>query len=252
MRRWRDHHGKREEGEMTGWMNKFWLVCGLLALPMTHGAWAQEACGALQNAYGPFDYRTEKSKLEIVEGAHFLPFVESLSRGNTSSTPGGDIDYTLRASPNHHRALLSMMNLARKEKKDKPSGSRYTIACWLDRAERFAPDDAMVKTLYGTYLLQKGKGIDGARKLEAALELAGDSPNIHYNLGLAYFDLKDYDKSLASAHKAYQMGFPLPGLRNKLEKAGHWRALPPKAVVTEEAPAMPTEAAEPEALKKAD
>lgn len=145
-----------------------------------------------------------------------------------------------------------MMNLSKKEKRDKPIGARYTVACWLDRAERFAPDDAMVKSLYGTFLLQKGDKTQGAKKLEEALELAGDNANIHYNLGLAYFDLKDYDKSLASAHKAYQMGFPLPGLRNKLEKAGHWRALPPKAVVTEEAPAMPTEAAEPEALKKAD
>lgn len=237
---------------MTGRLNTYWLVCWLLALSTAHGVWAQEACGDLRNAYGPFDYRTEKSKLGIVEGAHFLPFVENLTRGNTSTTPGGDIDYTLRASPNHHRALLAMIKLASREKRDKPIGTRYTIACWLDRAERFAPDDAMVKTIYGTYLLQRGKGSEGAKKLEEALELAGDNVNIHYNLGLAYVDLKDYDKALASAHKAYQLGFPLPGLRNKLKKVGYWRELPPKAVLTEEAPARPIEAAEPEAEKKAD
>lgn len=211
------------------------LVCGVLALPVSQSALALEPCGDLRNAYGPYDYRTEKPKLEIVEGAHFLPFVENLSRGNTSGTPGGDIDYTLRASPNHHRALLSMMKLARKEKTEKPRGSRYTIACWLDRAERFAPDDAMVKTLYGTFLLQKGKADEGVKKLEEALVLAGDNANIHYNLGLAYFELKDYDKALASAHKAYQLGFQLPGLRNKLEKAGKWRD-PSPAPVSQEGP----------------
>ncbi|MDO8989980.1 MAG: hypothetical protein Q7U91_10135 [Sideroxyarcus sp.] len=212
------------------------LYFGVLA---SGGVLAQTGCGNLNEGYGPFDYRTQKNELKIVEGAHFLPFVENLSRGNTSTTPGGDIDYTLRASPNHHRALMAMMNLARKEKTEKPRGSRYSIACWLDRAERYAPDDAMVKTLYGVHLLQKRQNQDGAKKLEEALVLAGDNANIQYNLGLAYFDLKDYDKSLASAHRAYQLGFPLPGLRNKLEQAGKWREPTPTGTPTAEAGTEP-------------
>ena len=32
-----------------------------------------------------------------------------------------------------------------------------------------------------------------------------------------------YDKALASAHRAYGAGFPLPGLKNKLKRAGKWR-----------------------------
>ena len=80
-------------------------------------------CGQLGNAYGPFDYRTHKKELEIVEGEHFTPEVERLERGNRSGVnPGGDIDYTLRASPNHHRALKAMMDLSRKEKRDPPVG----------------------------------------------------------------------------------------------------------------------------------
>lgn len=81
----------------------------------------------------------------------------------------------------------------------------------------------MVKALYGIFLLKKGKSSEGVKKLDEALALGGDDPNIHYNLGLAYFDLKDFDKALASAHKAYQLGFQLPGLRSKLEKAGKWK-----------------------------
>lgn len=211
--------------------------CGLigwgLLMPWMHGALAQEGCGQLRNAYGPFDYRTEKAKLEVVEIVHFLPYVENLSRGATSSTPGGDLDYVLRASPNHHRALLSMMKLAKKEKRDKPIGSNYTISCWFDRAERFAPDDGVVKMLLGTDLLNRGNRQGAVEKLEKALELAGDNANIHYNLGLAYVDLKEYDKALASAHKAYQLGFQLPGLRRKLEKAGKWRDPPPNAAATD-------------------
>jgi len=42
-------------------------------------------------------------------------------------------------------------------------------------------------------------------------------------MGLIYFDLKDYDKALSFAHRAYGSGFPLPGLRDKLKKVGKWQ-----------------------------
>lgn len=202
---------------------KKYIITGI-GLLIASLAYSQDSCGDLKNGYGPFDYRSEKSKLDIVEPVHFLPYIENLTRGNTSTTPGGDIDYTLRVSPNHHRALFAMMNLARKEKTEKPIGSTYSINCWLVRAERFRADDAMVKALYGIYLLRKGKSLEGAKKLSEAQQLSDDSDaNIHYNLGLAYFDLKEYDKALASAHQAYRLGFQLPGLRNKLQKIGKWK-----------------------------
>lgn len=193
-------------------------------------AQAQQLCGSLENGYGPYDYRTAgKDKLELVEGAHFLPFVEQLVRGNTSSGPGGDIDYTLRAFPNHHRALLSMMNLARRDKSDRPGGVRYSVACWLDRAERFRPDDGMVKVLSGIYLLRQGKNQEAVAKMEEARALGLDDANFHYNLGLAYFEVSDFDKALASAHRAYALGFQLPGLRDMLKRAGRWSE-PPASV----------------------
>jgi len=195
---------------------------------MSLGAFAQgfQPCGSLENAYGPFDYRTQRDKLKIVEEAHFLPFVENLTRGNTSSGPGGDIDYTLRASPNHHRALMAMMNLARKEKKDQPWGAQYSITCYFDRAQRFAPDDGMVKALLGIYLLRQGDRSKAVEKLEEAAKLNPGDGNVQYNLGLAYVQIGSYDKALESAHRAYAAGFPLPGLREKLKRAGKWRDAP--------------------------
>ena len=48
----------------------------------------------------------------------------------------------------------------------------------------------------------------------------GDSPEIHYFLGLAYLNLKDLDLASEHARRAYDLGYPLPGLRNKLAAAG--------------------------------
>ena len=57
-----------------------------------------------------------------------------------------------------------------------------------------------------------------------ALELAPESVTAHYNLGLAYIDLKQYDLANQHAQKSYQLGVSLPGLRTRLEKLGKWNA----------------------------
>jgi len=203
----------------------FLLASGLVQAQEYKGA---VACGDLANAFGPFDYRSASEEdRRLVNGAHFTQQVETLQSGKTTNWPGGDIDYTLRAFPNHPRALLSMMNLSFKEKRNKPNGAHWPVECYFDRAERFRGDDAYVKVLYGIYLLKVGRNQEAISKLEAAERLEPDDPNLYYNLGLAYFDLKQYDRALHYAHEAYSLRFPLPGLREKLKRVGAWKDLPP-------------------------
>lgn len=47
--------------------------------------------------------------------------------------------------------------------------------------------------------------------------------DLTYNLGLLYFDLKDYDNALIQAQKAISLGHPLPGLKNKLQSVKRWK-----------------------------
>ncbi len=63
----------------------------------------------------------------------------------------------------------------------------------------------------------------GAEQVSKAEELAKDNPQLHYNVGLLYFELKEYDKSMANAKIAYEQGFNLPGLKDKLTRAGKWK-----------------------------
>lgn len=202
------------------------LVTGLLiCVSGVPHAWAQSepsACGSLANAYGPYDYRVDRDKLPLVLGAHFTPEVEALIRGKTSITPGGDIDYTLRAIPNNHRALLAMMRLGEKEKTHQPRGSRYSIECWFERAVRFRPDDTIARMLYSTFLGSKGRIPEASRQLEIATTYAKGNAFTHYNIGLHYFDLKNYDQALVQAHKAIELGFSPTLLHNQLQSVGKW------------------------------
>jgi tetratricopeptide (TPR) repeat protein len=189
-------------------------------------------CGELYapGQYGPYDYRTDRDKLPIVLINHFTPEVEALIRGITAPTPGGDIDYTLRTIPNNHRALIAMMRLGEKEKTPQPRGSRYTVECWFERAIRFRPDDSIVRMIYSTFLNSKARLPEANAQLALATSYAQDSGITHYNIGLHYFDLKNYEDALIQAHKAMALGFTRPELRERLSAIGKWQEPTPSTV----------------------
>lgn len=183
-------------------------------------------CGALANHYGPYDYANpehKRRKLPVVEHAHFTRKVEQLISGE-SGTIEGDLDYTLRTFPNHHRALASFSNLEREQKRINPEYKTgyYTVNCYFLRAIANAPEDPIVYLLYGIYndrLRLRDKAESNYLK---SIELDGKSSGTHYNLGLLYYRMDRYDESLKHAKIAYSRRFPLPGLMNKLKKSGHW------------------------------
>jgi tetratricopeptide (TPR) repeat protein len=194
------------------------------SFPPTAGAQGLDACGSLRNATGPWDYRTvSESNRELVEGAHFTLGVETLQQKINRRHFGADIDYTLRVFPNHPRALLAMKRLGDREKKLKVRGATYPVECYFDRAVRFAPDDPAVRIVFGHYLIDKGDAAGARKQLDLAREKARNDANLSYNLGLAYFDLKDYALAREYAKRAYELGFPLEGLKKKLLQVNQWQ-----------------------------
>lgn len=185
----------------------------------------ESACGPIASSFGPFDYRTERgNNLNLVESAHFTPAVEAVIKGNTGPI-GGDLNYTLITFPNHHRALISTMRYGEKMKSPNPPGMRYSVECYFDRAIRWRADDVIVRMIYAMYLKKANRTADALAQLDIAATYAEGKDNAftHYNLGLNYFDLNEYKKSLIQAHKAYELGFIQQDLKNQLEKVGKWK-----------------------------
>ena len=182
-------------------------------------------CPHIGHGYGPYDYTNATHRaqnLPIVEQYHFTPNIEALQSGNTGYV-GGELDYTIKAFPNHHRALSALVRLALKDKTARPKGTVASVECYLDRAAKFQPKDGMVRLIYATYLLKGGKLNPAQEQFEAAESLLPNNMNVEYNYGLYYFERKNYDKAYEYAKKAYDHGFPLPGLKNKLAKVGKWK-----------------------------
>lgn len=196
--------------------------------------------GHIAGGFGPFDYRTERnSNLTVVEQYHFTPQTENLIQDN-NGTIGSDLDYTLRAFPNHHRALIAMMRLGEKLKTPQPPGARFSVECWFERSLYFRPDDNIARLIYATFLVKNGRKSEVIKQLEATAKAAGNNAFTHYNIGLIYFDIKDYDQALAQAHIADRLGFAKPELREKLKSVGKWKepdetsTKPPSEVVIQD------------------
>jgi hypothetical protein len=169
--------------------------------------------------FGPYDYTDPidvKENLDIVERNHFTREVETLVRGITGSVYG-DIDYTIRAFPNHHRALYALVNLQLRRDTSLPTRPE----CYLDRAVRFKPDDPQVYLIYAIYLHRLGELDAALVKYKRAQELAPENPDVHYNMGLLFIDTRDFEQAKEHAMQAYAANYPLSGLRNRLKKHGY-------------------------------
>lgn len=191
---------------------------------MLAAALSGAACGELvpHEAGGDYTDAGDRKNLALVETFHFTADVDNLRRG-ISGTLADDIGYTLEHFPNHHRALAAMARLGMREKAAKPAGARYTVDCYFERALRFKPSDAQVRTIYGGYLLATNRADAALEQMQKASRLDPSNATAHYNLGLLFVKRKDFAQAREHAHEAYRLGFPLPGLKKQLADAGQWQ-----------------------------
>lgn len=186
-------------------------------------------CNGNPRGYGPFDYSKRQSirayDLEIVEGRHFTDNVENLIKGETTTSPFGDLDYTLRAWPNHHRALLSMIHYQLKLDNNLVSDSTATVRaeCYLQRAINFSLKDPVPYSLYGYYLKKKGKLEKSEIYYKKAADIEPKNAKIAFSYSLLLIDLKRYEEAMKYARTAYEEGNPPETLRKKLKEIGVWK-----------------------------
>lgn len=180
---------------------------------------AQEGGVGGHNYYAVSDSNT-RQLLHNVEKYHMKQGIQKMRAGQFQYA-FSEFDFILRYFPNHPQALLMMAELADAWKQPQRAEP------YFDKALRMFPDDARTYVVHG-FLLQKADKLDAAiTQYEKGLALNDQQADGHYNLGLAYLDKKQYEKANMHAQKAYQMGYPLPALRDKLRKAGAWKEVTP-------------------------
>ena len=222
----------------------FARILFVMCLVFYHQLTISAECGQLDNHYGPFDYRVPKNRIKFlprVEDAHFTGVTYKLAQagadyelyrklfkfgphagGSKKNTQiPADLDYTLRAFPNHPKALYAMSEYQRK--RGKPVGRSYNEMsfrvsdCYYQRARNFVADDYMVYMLYGIQLFKENKYNESLIEYDKAEKLSLDNPELVYNKGLLLFAMKQYEKAKKYAIRAEGLGYPLDGLQKKLD-----------------------------------
>ena len=181
-----------------------------------------EACIGKSQGFGPFDYLRRavlKEKLTVVENYHFTARVENLVAGESGRVEG-DLDYTLRAWPNHHRALHAMVRFQAaldSLQKRRLRGLRIPAPeCYLERALVFSPRDATVHMLMAMHLHRLGLYEKAEAYYRQSLALSPNELQVLYNLGLLLIDVGRLEEAEKVAATVYAQDFPLQGLRNRL------------------------------------
>ena len=205
-------------------------IVALLAGPPATAQTAAGPCTLVPlGGEGPWDYRSKNPRVISMETFHFTPKVEALLSGQAGASIAVDLEFVLRYSPNHHRALDAFVRLAEREKTTQPREAKFTAQCHFERAVVFRPDDAVARMMFANYLLKHGKEAEGLYHLAIAKGQQADNPFTQYNIGLVYADSGKYDLALEQAHKAEALGFQRTELRDKLKAAGRWRDQPASA-----------------------
>ena len=170
-------------------------------------------CIGNPQGFGPYDYLQRNQltyELNIVEQYHFNEVKQEL-------------DYTLRAWPNHHRALYAAVR-RRIDTWDSNIPPKKTPAeCYLQRAINFSPKDATARMLYAMLLHSTDHKEQALEQYRKALEAEPAHVQAQYNMGLLLVDMKEYEEANDIAKNLYSRGYPLPGLKNKLIKAKAWK-----------------------------
>lgn len=203
------------------------VLFGLATFVFTAGASAQNCPATYDFSGRTFDFYTpdeaQQQHIRLVERNHMNEGVRSLRQGQTSSAVSADLRFVIGIVPNHPEALALLMRMALRDRTDRlPQTAPYTVECWLHRATVFRPGDGEAALIYGVYLARRGRVAAAISELERAEKLKPGDANVDYNLGLMHFEQKDYARAREYAKRAYGAGFPLRGLREKLQKAGQW------------------------------
>jgi Tfp pilus assembly protein PilF len=165
------------------------------------------------------DYYTtaDTTLLRTVERYHVLPAEEKI-RTKFYSAARSDIDFVLRYFPNHPKGLLLMAQLCTDH-----AMPHCELDSVFEKAIALNPNVAGTYVTQGVYLHRVKRYREAIASYQRALAIDPDSINGHYNLALAYLETKQYDLANEEAQRAYALGAPLPGLRDRLKQSGRWK-----------------------------
>ncbi len=174
-----------------------------------------------------------KNLVRAVEAYHLNQGMDSQGSGDFDMALQ-HFEFILRYFPNHPRVLVLTGDLTLQMKRPEV-GDEY-----FRRAIALFPETvgAAGYRNYGKFLFRAGRTTDAIGALKRSLVKDDTFSETHYYLGLAYLDKENFPLANHHAQRAYERGFPLLELKNKLIEVGAWapEPAPPSVPARRKAP----------------
>tara|TARA_R110002110_G_scaffold415858_2_gene658576 strand:+ start:10939 stop:11526 length:588 start_codon:yes stop_codon:yes gene_type:complete len=174
---------------------------------------AHASAGEPYNYYVPAPDRL----LENVEKYHLQQGIDKIKKGQFEYA-WSEFAFMLHYFPNHPIALQHISSLAMQVEKNSRAQK------YFDRAIKLYPQESATYALYGIFMHKIENYHEAVALYQQAISIDNSPAEYHYNLGLSYLALQQYDQAYQSAQKAYNLGYPLPGLKNQLVAEGAWKS----------------------------
>jgi tetratricopeptide (TPR) repeat protein len=183
------------------------------ALAINSGSAAEVDVNRANDYYGA----RQSSAVAAAELYHLGPCEKRLGERDYPRAMG-ECGFILKIFPNHPTALLLTAQICEQWKSPK---------CMLDdafeRAVSINPKAPGTYVVQGIHFHRTSQYAKAIQSFNYALELDPDQMNAHYNIALTYLETKQFDLANTHAQRAYALGATLPGLRDRLTKAGYWK-----------------------------
>jgi tetratricopeptide (TPR) repeat protein len=153
----------------------------------------------------------------VVELYHLGPCEKRLAERDYPRAMA-ECGFILKIFPNHPTALLLTAQICEQWK-----SPRCMLDDVFERAVSINPKAPETFVVQGIHLHRINQYAKAIQSFKYALELDPDEMNAHYNIALTYLETKQFDLANTHAQRAYALGARLPGLRDRLTKAGYWK-----------------------------
>lgn len=168
--------------------------------------------------YAPRTTAHDIQRYDNVMSHHLAPGIEQTRLGQYTGALA-HFEFILRYYSNQPQTLIALSELCDKWKS--PVCDQAADR-WFRKAIDRNPGASQSYVVMAMHLHRKNKLDEAVKYYKQAIDLAPNSINAHYNLGLAYTDLKQFELANQHAQVAYSRGVTLPALRTRLQKVGKW------------------------------
>jgi tetratricopeptide (TPR) repeat protein len=169
--------------------------------------------------YAPEDFHRGRARaLDLrssVEKNHLKPAHQCVREMDVGCAEH-ELDFVLRWVPNHPQGLELMSRFAVERGKPK------SALPYLDFAIEQYPQYVSSYIIYGIHRYRMEQYSSAVDRFKQALQRNPDSASAHYNIGLTLVKLNRFSEARKHAKRAYELGYPLQGLKKQLKERGAW------------------------------